>query len=260
MTEREQQLISSLFQQLRQLDGQPKDAQAEASIRQWAAQTPDAAYWLTQRTLLLQQSLQQAQQQIAQLQGQLSAAGTRTDSGAGSFLSPAPGLDTRFGRGADVPTGVPVGAAPSALPGWRDRRIGAPLAEAPTVPAGAYAPPGASLGGGFLGSAAAAAAGVAGGMLLFNGLGHMLGGQQTTGNGWNKDSNANATDHGNALPGNDNSGLDKLAQQAGRDHVGQPDASPNTLLDDGRADDSGDDGFGSNFSDGGDIFDDDNFA
>ncbi|MNT87919.1 hypothetical protein D3C72_2283980 [compost metagenome] len=51
-----------------------------------------------------------------------------------------------------------------------------------------------------------------------------------------------------------------MAQQAGRDHVGQPDASPNTLLDDGRVDDSGDDGFGSNFSDGGDIFDDDNFA
>lgn len=261
MTEQEQQLISSLFQQLRQLDGQPKDTQAEASIRQWATQTPDAAYWLTQRTLLLQQSLQQAQQQIAQLQGQLSAAADNgVSSGSGSFLSSAPGLDTRFGRGADMPTAGPGGAAPSALPGWRDRRIGTPLAEAPAVPAGAYAPPGASLSGGFLGSAAAAAAGVAGGMLLFNGLGHLLGGGQTTGNGWNKDSNANATDHGSALPGNDNSGLDKLAQQAGRDHVGQPDASPNTLLDDARADDAGDDGFGSNFSDGGDIFEDDNFA
>jgi len=261
MTEQEQQLISSLFQQLSQLNGQPKDAQADASIRQWATQTPDAAYWLTQRTLLLQQSLQQAQQQIAQLQGQLSAAAdSGVSSGSGSFLSSAPGLDTRFGRGADVPTAVPIGAAPSALPGWRDRRLGAPFAKAPTSPSGAYTSPTPNPGGGFLGSATAAAAGVAGGMLLFNGLGHLLGGQQTAGNGWNKDSNANTTDHGGALPGNDNSGLDKLAQQAGRDHVGQPDASPNTLLDDGRADDSSDDGFGSNFSDGGDIFDDENFA
>lgn len=261
MTEQEQQLISSLFQQLSQLNGQPKDTQADASIRQWATQTPDAAYWLTQRTLLLQQSLQQAQQQIAQLQGQLSAAaGNGASSGSGSFLSPVPGLGTRFGRGADVPTAGPVGAAPSALPGWRDRRLGAPLAEAPAPPPGAYTSPASNLGSSFLGSAAAAAAGVAGGMLLFNGLGHLLGGQQTAGNGWNKDSNANTTDHGNALPGNDNSGLDTLAQQAGRDHVGQPDTSPNTLLDDGRTDDSGDDGFGSNFSDGGDIFDDDNFA
>ena len=44
MTEQEQQLIRDLFQQLRQLDGQPKDVQADASIRQLAAQAPDAAY------------------------------------------------------------------------------------------------------------------------------------------------------------------------------------------------------------------------
>ena len=274
MTEQEQQLIRDLFQQLRQLDGQPKDVQADASIRQLAAQAPDAAYWLTQRTLLLEQSLQQAQQQIAQLQDRLTAAtGNGTGSGTGSFLSPAPGLDTRFGRNTDAPgtnyaqqrgeagyASVSAGAAPTASPGWRDRWFGAPRAAAPAMPTTPYASPASAPGGSFLGTAAASVAGVAGGMLLFNGLGHMLGSQQTAGNGWNSNSNANTTDRGSALSTNDNSGLDNLAQQAGRDHVGQPDTSPNTLLDDARADDSGDDGFGSNFSDGGDVFDDDNFA
>ena len=71
MTEQEYQLIAGLFDNLRRMNGQPKDGQADAAIRQQAAQTPDAAYWLAQRSLLLEQSLQQAQAQIAQLQAQL---------------------------------------------------------------------------------------------------------------------------------------------------------------------------------------------
>ena len=96
MTEQELQLISGLFEQLRRMNGQPKDTQADAAIRQQAPQTADALYWLTQRTLLLEQSLQQAQQQITQLQNQAppSASG-------GSFLSS--GLDTHFGRAPQSP-------------------------------------------------------------------------------------------------------------------------------------------------------------
>ena len=60
MNEQEQQLIGDLFHNLRQQAAAPKDLQAEAAIRQQAAQVPDALYLLTQRTLLLEQALQQA--------------------------------------------------------------------------------------------------------------------------------------------------------------------------------------------------------
>ena len=145
MTEQEQQLIAQLIQGLRQQASAPKDAQADATIRQQAAQLPDATYLLTQRSLLLEQALQQAQQQIEQLQNQLQH--NSPAPAQGSFLSP--GLDTRFGRGSDssyappnassnsyyggVPAGTP---AASAAPGsWRDRWFGSPRAAAPAMPA-----------------------------------------------------------------------------------------------------------------------------
>ena len=97
MTEQELQLIDQLFQGLRQQASAPKDVQADAAIRQLATQVPDATYLLTQRSLLLEQALQQAQQQIAQLQSQVPNAGPAS-TGSGSFLSGNQGLDTRFGR------------------------------------------------------------------------------------------------------------------------------------------------------------------
>ncbi|MEG0199803.1 MAG: DUF2076 family protein, partial [Comamonas sp.] len=53
MTSQEQQLLRELFERLAQTRGAPKDAQAEAEIRQGLAAVPDAAYWLAQRSLLL---------------------------------------------------------------------------------------------------------------------------------------------------------------------------------------------------------------
>ena len=261
MTEQEQQLIAQLFQGLRQQASAPKDAQADATIRQQAAQLPDATYLLTQRSLLLEQALQQAQQQIEQLQNQLQH--NSPAPAQGSFLSP--GLDTRFGRGSDssyaVPPntsqgnsyygGVPAGTpAASAAPGsWRDRWFGSPRAAAPAMPAAPAA------GSSFLGQAAASAAGIAGGMLLFNGLNHLWGNQ--AGNhqaAMDSNSNNSNGEHGNATSHGDNSGLDQLDQDAGRDHVGQ---SPNQLLGDGS---NADDGFGSDFSDDGGFFDNDDYA
>ena len=250
MTEQELQLISGLFEQLRRMNGQPKDAQADAAIRQQAPQTADALYWLTQRTLLLEQSLQQAQQQITQLQNQAppSASG-------GSFLSS--GLDTHFGRAPQSPapdynqpttayTGVPAGAPASQTTepsSWRDRWFGGARAAAPAMPAAQ--PMAASAGGSFLGQAAASAAGMAGGMLLFNGLSHMLGSQNHAAT----DSNpANAADNNNLA--SNNSGIDRLAQESGRDHIGQsPAADP--LMDDQANND---------YSDDASFFDDDSFA
>ena len=265
MTEQELQLIDQLFQGLRQQASAPKDVQADAAIRQLATQVPDATYLLTQRSLLLEQALQQAQQQIAQLQSQVPNAGPAS-TGSGSFLSGNQGLDTHFGRNpsydapasgmyAGVPAGTPAGAPNAAAPApssWRDRWFGGPT-PAP-APMAAAPQPG---GSGFLGQAAASAAGVAGGMLLFNGLNHMLGNTaHAASNGWDNNSNTNSAGNSShqGLSGNDNAGLDQLAQEAGRDHV---DTSRNALLDDSSRDDDGD---GGDFSDGGSFFDDDNFA
>lgn len=286
MNAQEQTLIENLFQQLRQRDGQPKDGQAEAWVRQQAQQTPDALYWLTQRGLLLEQALQQAQQQEAQLQAQLveaRAAAAPPASGSGSSFLGA-GLDTHFGRtpDANLASRSPAGYAPSYPPhsaapaGYADtpapassgRWFGAaPAAPAP-IPAPMPAQPSAgSAAGGFLGQAAASAAGVAGGMLLFNGLSHLWSNPaqaattpshaaSSSGPAADSASTASASSTGSG----DNSGLDQLAQQAGRDHVDssvnrwmpEQDSSNNSSDSNSQdiADyDSGDDGF--------DFFDDD---
>ncbi|MCS4291970.1 hypothetical protein M2375_000165 [Comamonas sp. BIGb0152] len=279
MNAQEQALIENLFQQLRQLDGQPKESQAEACIRQQAQQSPDALYWLTQRSLLLEQALQQAQQRQAQLQAQLAEARAAAAKPAGSsgtsFLGA--GLDTHFGRSPDanLASRSPAGYAPSypqnnaASVGYGDtpapassgRWFGAaPAAPAP-VPASMPAQLSAgSAAGGFLGQAAASVAGVAGGMLLFNGLSHLWSNPAqaaSTPAPAASDTSKAASSTDTAAASSDNSGLDQLAQQAGRDHVDpsanrwMPDADNNSSSNsqDVADYDNGDDGF--------DFFDDD---
>lgn len=248
MTPQEQQLLHDLFQRLAQAQGTPKDAQAEAEVRQGLAAVPDAAYWLAQRTLLLEQGLQQAQQQIAQLQQQAAQGGAGMQQGAGSFLSG--GLGTQFGRAPE--RGAERGyeqepeyagyrsAQPQQAPGWRERWFGA-APRAAAAPAPAYAPaPAASAGSSFLSSAAASAAGVAGGMFLFNGLENLMGNHHGGGNslfgGRQPEVQENITQNFYGDSGN----TSQLARDAGVDHVL----------------DAGSDGFDG----GGDYFDDDSFA
>ena len=241
MTAQEQQLIAQLFQSLRQQAYQTKDADADAAIRQQMAQQPDAAYWLTQRVLLLEQALQQAQQQLADLQNQPPQSG---------FLPRNP--DIQFGRGNSAsftPAAYPANAAAPAPANWRERWFGA----APSAP---VAPPPAapSAGGSFLGNAAASAAGVAGGMLLFNGLNNMFGHHQPTAsssNQWDAASNGNAQHASSTDNAGNSDGLNQLAHDAGRDNVDQS-LHPDHLLDDS---------FSSNDDDGGGFFGgDDDFA
>ena len=271
MNAQEQTLIENLFQQLRQLDGQPKESQAEACIRQQAQQSPDALYWLTQRSLLLEQALQQAQQQEAQLQAQLAearAAAAKPAGGSGtSFLGA--GLDTHFGRtpDANLASRSPAGYAPSYPPnsaapaGYGDTpapaNTGRWFGAAPAAPAAQPVPAQPTAGsaaGGFLGQAAASVAGVAGGMLLFNGLSHLWSNPAqaaSTPAQAASDTSKAASSTDTAAASSDNSGLDQLAQQAGRDHVDpsanrwMPDADNNSSSNsqDVADYDSADDGF-----------------
>ncbi len=178
MTPQERDLITTLLTRLQNAGaGQPKDAEAEALIRQELAGQPDAPYYLVQTVLIQDLSLHQAQQRIAELQQQLAAAAPK--SSGTSFLG---GL---FGHREPAPS-VPA-PAPAPPPGpWSRGPNVAPLAGGPGyaqpgyAPQQGYAPAGAmagfgSAGGGFLRSAAATAAGIAGGALLFEGISSLFG-------------------------------------------------------------------------------------
>ena len=160
MTPQERDLITNLFQRLREAEPASKDREAEALIRQLIGENQGAPYLLVQTVIVQEQALRTAQARIEELQRQ--AAPRPADSG--SFLGG--GFGGLFGsrRPASAPP------APPAPPG--------PWGAAPQA-----------AGGGFLQSALATAAGVAGGALLFEGISHMFGG-----------GNANATTFGSMTP------------------------------------------------------------
>ncbi len=256
MTPQEQQLLQDLCARLTLTQGQPKDAQADAELRRGLSTAPDAVYWLAQRTLMLEQAIQQAQQQIGELEQQVKQAQQSQSQGAGSFLSG--GLGTHFGRAPERHVedgGYAANAQPPYQPqyqpqnqpqvapqpsSWRDRFFGggsAPRAAAPQ----AYGQPATSAGGSFLGNAAAAAAGVAGGMFLFNGLENLMGGHHA-GSGsqsGGSESKSLAQDSSQGLHG-DSGNTSSLANDAG---LGSIDNSASF--------DSG------SWDDGGGFFDDD---
>jgi hypothetical protein len=183
MTPQERELITTLLGRLKGASGQPKDPEADALIRQAIAEQPDAPYYLVQTVLIQDLSLHQAQNQIADLERQLAEANAAKSSGT-SFLG---GL---FGS-RPSPAAAPSGSVPSAGPWARGPQVAPP--QPPPGPGYAqpgYAQPGPAAagaagglmgamggagGGGFLRSAAATAAGIAGGALLFQGISSMFG-------------------------------------------------------------------------------------
>ena len=245
MTSQEQQLLQDLCARLTLTQGQPKDAQADAELRQGLSGAPDATYWLAQRTLMLEQALQQAQQQIARLQQQVQQAQqSQNPQSAGSFLSG--GLGTHFGRAPERNEGAwnaqpqapaqaqpPAQFQPAVQPSsWRDRFSGSSAAPQ------AYAQPAAG-GGSFLGGAVAAAAGAAGGMLLANGLSNWMGHHAAD----------TAGQHGM-------SGSQSLAQQGSSQNLHDGVGDTSSLANDaglGSIDSAASESWG----DGGDFFDDD---
>ncbi len=160
MNSEEQTLIDGLFSRLQQAEAgsAPRDAQAQARINEHLARQPAATYYMTQAILVQEAALKQLDQQNRQLQAELAqakAAPAPAPSG-GSFLS---GL---FGGSDRAPAAAP--SAPSSTGGWRDGPAAAPAAAPQPAPA-----PAAS-GSGFLGGALKTAAGVAGGVMLAEGI------------------------------------------------------------------------------------------
>lgn len=183
----ERQLITGLFDRMRGYGRVDKDRDAEALIADQVRSIPDAPYMLVQSVLVQEHALQQAAGRIEELEARVRELETRAPAApqSGGFLG---GM---FGGGrSSVPqTGrSAVGAGP-ASPGFGQRPgMGQPGMGQPGMGQPGMGQPGGSpwggqpgmqpqrAGGGFLQSAMATAAGVAGGMLLANSISSMMGG------------------------------------------------------------------------------------
>jgi uncharacterized protein len=170
MTPEEQQLVEELFARLIQLEGTPRDPEAERLIADGVKKAPNAAYTLVQTTLVQDEALKRANARIEELQAQLGDAGqsqrrqggfldTMRDALLGSNEPPA-SVPTARPRTAQFASARTPGAEPQ--PGFSAPRDATGIAAQPNFSAG----PRFGSGGSFLGTAAAAAAGVIGGGLL----------------------------------------------------------------------------------------------
>ena len=185
MNPQERAVIDGIFDRLKGVANQPRDPDAERHIADLVRQQPYAPYAMAQSIYVQEQALLNQQQQIDQLQAEvarLQQAQTQAAPQSGGFLS---GL---FGGGATAPRQEPPAY------GQRGPQGNAPQPMAPQSnpgPWGQQAAPQQQQGGpwgqqaapqrqgmGFLGTAAAAAAGVAGGMMIGNILSSAFGGGQ----------------------------------------------------------------------------------
>lgn len=166
MNHEEQTLIDGLFSRLRQAEaeGAPRDAQAQAHIAGLVQQHAAAPYYMAQAILVQDAALKRLDEQNRQLQAELTqaraASAAPAPQNSGGFLS---GLFGAGSRPASAPT-------PSTSGGWRDgpgSGGGAPQSAWGAAPAPAPAPGGTSS---FLGGALQTAAGVAGGVMLAQGI------------------------------------------------------------------------------------------
>lgn len=228
MTPQERELLTNLVARLKQAPPTETDEEAVAMVRDLVRDLPDAPYLLAQTVLIQDYALHQAQSRIAELERQ---AQPQRAAGGGSFLGAI------FGSAAPArPQPAPQQQAPAytqAPPNY---------AQAQPGPWGGGGGPFAqSSGPSFLRSAAATAAGVAGGALLFQGIeslfgaGHGLGGFGGAAPGLTETVVNNY--YGDAAPGADSTDL--------RDaNALQPDDAGQGVTDADYQDDGGQDDFG----------------
>lgn len=175
MTPEERNLISGLFDRLRNINPGQKDQEAAQLIQQSTASQPDSPYLLVQTLLVQEHALNNAQVRIQQLEKQMAEA-AKTSSQQGQSSSGGGFLSGLFGHHAPPQQGQPVPQQPQP-------QGNIPPQQLPQNPAYVQSPPpfpstvgmAPSAGGGFLRSALTTAAGVAGGAVLFQGIENLLG-------------------------------------------------------------------------------------
>ncbi|MFJ3484639.1 DUF2076 domain-containing protein [Pseudomonas sp. NPDC090202] len=187
MNSEEQTLIDGLFGKLKQAetDSAPRDAQAEALIKEHLSRQPAAPYYMAQAILVQEVAIKQLEaqsrqrdEQIQQLQAELQRAKAQAPAQSGGFLSSIFGGGSRDSQPQQPASSFsrPSSPPPSNGGGWRD----GPATPPPSynAPQGNYAAPpppqqqapAAPFGSGFLGGALKTAAGVAGGVMLAEGI------------------------------------------------------------------------------------------
>lgn len=207
MSPEERQLLTQLFDRVRQASSTPRDREAESLIEGELRSQPYATYYLAQAVIIQDKGLEAAtakirdlEDQIAHLQDELSRAQSQAQAqppaqqqSSGGFLG---GLGSIFGGGNSAPAPVPArsagpwGQAPQQNRGYDDYGRSPPPPSGPwggAPSAGQWQQPAAApAGGGFLRGALTTAAGVAGGVLVADavrdifsshggGFGNMLG-------------------------------------------------------------------------------------
>jgi hypothetical protein len=244
MTPEERNLVIELFDRLATLEDAQRDPEAERLIRDGLRQAPNASYALVQTVLVQDEALKRADARIRELEGTASDTEPRDTSFLGGMRESLFGK--REGRGS-VPSVRPGEAASAPGPTSPAWQTGAP-APMPVGPAGAPGTPG----GSFLGTAAAAAAGVIGGSLLMGSIRSLMGHPQGAQAAFDPASGASGSSPW--------SGSGELAREAGLGDIGRtPSSGDETAgrsygaLDDRGNDDEPDD-------QGADDFDDDDFG
>lgn len=180
MNTEEQTLIDGLFGRLKQAEdpSQPRDAQAQACIEQHVRQQPAAPYYMAQAILVQEAAIKRLDEQNKQLEAELQqaraqaqaaqAASSAPSNGGGGFLS---GIFGSGGRNAAPAVQPPRPSAPPVASGGGWREPSAPGFAQPQAPQPGYgAAPARSGASSFLGGAMQTAAGVAGGVLLAQGI------------------------------------------------------------------------------------------
>jgi uncharacterized protein len=185
----ERQLITQLFERMRNYGAPEKDREADALINQLVRANPDAVYMLVQSVLGQDQALEATNARVQELEEQVRSMeeGDRSRGArSGGFLS------GYWGGRQEPRSSVPqVGsrATPTAYGSREEAR--APWSQSSPPPQAPPAQPAAS--GGFMRSALATAAGVAGGVLVADSLRNMLGGGAHAGPRHDSDSSEEET-------------------------------------------------------------------
>lgn len=220
MTPQERQLVDDLFDRLSKVEAAPRDRIAEGAISQGLRRAPNAVYALVQTVLLQDEALKRANAHIQQLEGSSSESNQ-----SGGFLDTM--RDALFGQNQTrgsvpyvPPPEIPRRAAwntgqvlPQAQPGQYNQ---AQYNQGYNQPYGAPQMPMGGAGGSFLGTAAAAAAGMVGGSLLLGSIRSMMGGSHQ---GFGDSSSLGGERGDNHAPWSDQSSSD-LARDAGVNDIG----------------------------------------
>lgn len=268
MTPQEAQMLDDLVRKVEGTQLTEKDPDADALLRDGLARDPDAIYKLAQTVLIQNLALEQARAQMQRMQQQLAPPQQQPPARATSFLG---GLLHHNAPQVALPPSGQWQNVPSYPQG------GPPNYAASPAYGGGYAPGG----GGFLRSAATTAAGVAGGMLAFEGVESLLHGgfgggyggfgggmpgQETIVNNYYGDPSQQGRDP-NTIPGPDEqpqgpydtSGQGQGDQGDAQGYLDDSGASDMSGQDAGQddsqdyADDSGGGDFGEGGGDGGDL-------